>query len=198
MRRIEGSVIQMGHTGRYVNPLDLKVDDIDIGDIAHHLANQCRFSGATYAPYSVAQHAVLVTRFLRDAGESLDTQFVGLMHDASEAYLQDVARPLKEDPYFGKAYRGAENRAEKVVAEAFGYELPFPEIIKVADMILLATERRDLMPYPDESEWAVLDGVVPMEDGIQPWTFRRAKSNFLDEFARTAPEHILEATAVVA
>jgi len=148
-----------------------------IEDIAHALSNQCRFSGHTREFYSVAQHSVLVSRLL--AGTGLETW--GLFHDASEAYLTDVARPLKRDPYFGKAYRGAEARAMRAVLEAFDLPWPEPHEVKAADNVLLATERRDLMSSAP-GRWAVLDGIIPLEDEISPWSPKRSRREFLTRY----------------
>lgn len=180
---VAGSVIQMGATGRYVNPLYLRVEDIEIWDIAQHLGNQCRYSGAVREFFSVGQHAVLCALALEDAGCDVEVVYTALHHDDSEAYLQDVARPLKEDPYFGKAYRGAEQRAEKIIAEALGLIYPYPPEIKAMDTVLLATERRDLMP-DDGREWEILRGVVPLETKITPWSPRRSRQAFLQLDAR--------------
>lgn len=167
-------------TGRYVSPLDLRVEDIDIVDVAHHLAAQSRFSGATRKPYSVAQHSVHVAQLLRN--ESVEVQMAGLLHDAQEYVLQDCVRPLKEDPYFGKAYRGAEARAEKIVAERFNLIYPHPQAIKVADVQMLAAERRDLLP-PD-GDWEVLHGVVAPDLEVVPWGHSRAKKAFLRHYEK--------------
>ena len=167
-KAVEGSVIQMGITGKYVNPLDLKTEDVDVRDIAHHLGNQCRYSGAPSKHYSVAQHAVLCALEAERRGYSPDVVYTILHHDDAEAFLQDVARPLKEDPYFGKAYRGAEQRAERVIAEALSFIYPFPDVVKELDMILLATERRDIMPR-DGLQWKILEGIVPLEKEVVPW-----------------------------
>ena len=133
MSIIEGSMIAT-FSGRYVDPLHLSPDDVNIEDIAHALANQCRFTGHTLEFFSVAQHSVLVMRTL-----PIEHKFWGLLHDASETYLSDVARPLKQDPYFGQAYRGAEGRAMRAIASAFDLPWPEPPEVKVADNVLLAT-----------------------------------------------------------
>lgn len=174
---IDGSVI-LTVSGRYVNPLDLKVEDIVIEDVAHALSNQCRYTGHTRGFYSVAQHSVLVAKRLRKLGESEEVQRVGLLHDATEAYLQDVARPLKVDPYFGKAYRGAEGRAERVVAEAFGLPFPWPPVVKQVDTEILAQERRELMP--PNGRWKILDGVEEPTGAIRCWTPFYAHQRFID------------------
>jgi len=164
------------YTGKYVRPLDLDPSDVDIEDIAHSLSNQSRFSGHTTTFYSVAHHSVLVSRLLEGTGHEM----WGLLHDGAEAYLTDVARPLKTDPYFGKTYRGAEGRAQRAVAEAFSLPWPEPPEVKVADVILLATERRDLMAAP--GRWTVLDGVAPLPGAISPWSPKRSKQMFLARY----------------
>lgn len=171
--RAETSTIAT-YTGAYVDPLDLSPDDIRVEDVAHALANQCRFSGHTAAFYSVAQHSVLVSRVLNGTGHEM----WGLMHDATEAYLVDMARPLKQDPHFGRTYRGAERRAMRAIAESLGLTWPEPPEVKDADNALLATERRDLMSAA-KGRWTVLDGVDPLPERISPWSPKRAKVAFL-------------------
>src|SRR5262245_13325006 len=84
-------------TGKMFYPLDPRVDDIDIHDIAHHLAMKCRFTGACNKFYSVAQHCVIGSRFI---GAQFKLWF--LLHDAPEAYLFDAARPIKRERPFIK------------------------------------------------------------------------------------------------
>ena len=179
--RVQGTTI-CTYTGRYVNPLDLKVEDIDIEDIAHHLSNQCRFSGATAFQYSVAQHSVLVSDVL--GGTSFE--FEGLMHDAQEAYLQDMPRPLKEHPTFGAAYREAEDSAQAVIAEAFGFDLPLPPEVKDADNLLLAIERRDIMP--PGPVWAITEGIELPDWIIAPISETHAEELFLERFTALSRE----------
>lgn len=169
-------------SGLYVNPLDMKAEQVRVEDVAHSLSNQCRFTGHVHTFYSVAEHSVRVVRFLRRQGHPLETLQWGLIHDASEAYLVDIPRPLKVDPYFGKAYRGAEGRAQAVVCEAFGLPHKMPTAVKQADLVLLATERRDLMP--PGGDWAILEGVHILSEEIRPWGPRAAKRRFMHEYNR--------------
>src|SRR4051794_15527189 len=76
-------------------PLDPHSDEIHIEDIAHSLSQQCRFGGHSRSFYSVAQHSCLVSALCK-ANDAL----WGLLHDASEAYLGDIPRPLKSLPEF--------------------------------------------------------------------------------------------------
>ena len=176
---ISGSSILTYPSGLYVNPLDLDPALVRVEDVAHHLSRQARFSGATsgaYA-YSVAQHVCLCA-YLAQAHGGPELQYAALHHDDAEYVLQDLVRPLKEDPYFGKSYRGAEKRAEKVLAEVFGFEYPFPEIVKEIDLQMLALERDNLL-HPN-GEWEILEGVErPTIPELVPWTPNKARANYL-------------------
>src|SRR5579859_1210517 len=104
-------------TGKLVNPLALRVEDVSILDIAHSLAQQCRFTGHTLEFYSTSQHSVGVSR-LCDPADAL----AGLIHDGSEAYLSDIARPVKRSLSLD-SYRLVEHNLEAVIYEAFGLPL---------------------------------------------------------------------------
>lgn len=163
------------YSGLMVDPLDLQPGDVCIEDIAHALANQCRFSGHTSTFYSVAQHAVLVSRvvpppFAWDA----------LHHDDPEYILQDMAKPLKNHPSLGQAYRAAERRIERVIGEVFGVTFPVPPAVKEADILLLVTEARDLMHGTDT--WAYYNDVVPANFTITGWSPKAAEKKFMQRF----------------
>src|SRR6266496_3875421 len=96
-------------SGKWFNVFNPKPEDVDIRDIAHALSNQCRFTGHTKEFYSVAQHSVLVSTFCAPEDAAW-----GLLHDASEAYLSDIASPVKKHPDFGPFYLEAEKRITDV------------------------------------------------------------------------------------
>jgi len=172
------------HSGKFVDPLNLRPEDVDIHDIAWALSQQCRYSGHTEFHYSVAQHSVLVSRLLPRAFK-LD----GLMHDASEAYLQDVARPLKQDPYFGKAYRGAEARVQRVIVEVYGLTWPEPPEVKLMDTRILHPERATLLPNAIVGRWDPTIEATPAVDvRIERWTPERARREFLLRYDRLRRE----------
>lgn len=177
------------YTGRKFYPFTPTAFDIDIRDIAHHLAMECRFAGAVSEFYSVAQHSVLAYRL---CGEPW-----GLLHDAAEAYLKDLPRPVKERAWMLQSdgetfehYRDVERRVQAAVATRFGLTLPMPEVVKAADNVLLVTERRDLMPVT-EREWGVDAHPDPVR--IVPWTWQVAESEFL--FAWGQVEQLLKRSA---
>ncbi|MGD0775965.1 MAG: phosphohydrolase [Candidatus Solibacter sp.] len=120
-------------------PLDPNPEKILVEDIAHALAHQCRFGGHASTFYSVAEHSVHVSK-LCPAEDAL----WGLLHDASEAYLVDLARPLKLLPEFA-AYREAERRLQCAVAVRFGLLPDQPASVTEADDTMLWIEAHSLL-----------------------------------------------------
>jgi hypothetical protein len=153
-------------TGTRFTPLNPSVDSIWIEDISHALSHLCRFNGHTRVFYSVGEHSWRVSRLLEKWGEDADVQFWGLMHDAWEAYAGDWATPLKQSE-IGEGYRLAESKGMRIICQRFQMHETMPEIVKLADAVMLATEARDLMPNKPE-HWGNLV-VRPDEDRIVPW-----------------------------
>jgi hypothetical protein len=160
-------------------PLDPKVSDIRIEDIAHALSNQCRFSGHTREHYSVAEHCVRVSELLEAWDCSREIQLWGLLHDASEAYLVDIPAPLKGQPAFAP-YLEAERRLMLAICERFDLPLDEPAWVRAADGVLLATEARDLMAFRPE-HWSKLTH-ASLKESIVPWNHEAARSYFLMRF----------------
>lgn len=128
-------------TGKFVNAFDLRLEDICIEDVAHHLAMECRFAGACNRRYSVAEHSILVRRFIAQEYKSSEAiQFAGLMHDAFETYGKDIPTPQKS-----KVYKLAEAKGMKVISEVLGFEYPNP-IVETADTILRWLEGDAFLP----------------------------------------------------
>lgn len=161
------------YSGRRFNPTNPYVDAIVIQDIAHPLSMQCRFSGHVRKFYSVAQHSVLVS-YICDSADAL----WGLLHDASEAYLVDVPRPIKRSGKFG-AYIEFENNMQKAICKRFGLPEIEPPSVKKADTILLATEARDLMS-PLHPDWRQPCDPLPFK--IEPLSQQDAKNLFMKRF----------------
>ncbi len=170
------------HSGRMVDPLNFQDDDVRVDDICWALSLQCRFSGHVEDHYSVGQHSVICSDMV-DGNDQ--TRFDALMHDASEAYLQDVARPLKEDVYFGQAYRGAEARVQRTISQVLGLTWPIPVAVKETDMRMCVTERRDLMPFHVPGSWDPdWEALAPYDIVIKAWTPRRTRREFMLRFDR--------------
>ena len=79
------------------DPTRAKASDIEIGDIAHALSLLCRANGHFIHFYSVGQHSLNCLKEAKMRGYSKRVQLGCLLHDASEAYLSDITRPVK--PY---------------------------------------------------------------------------------------------------
>ena len=170
-------------SGRWVNPFDPDPEQLDPGDIARALANQCRFGGHSHAFYSVAQHSVIVSRLVEERGGDAEDVFAALMHDASEAYLGDMPHPLKHRSPLGAAFKQAEQHLEDAIRARFGIRADVPEI-KRADRALLATERR---AFSAESwHWPELEGVEPLDLELEAWSPDRAAEEFGARFAELA------------
>lgn len=188
MRERLGGYIQVA-SGRQFWPLDPRAEEVDIGDIAQALSNICRFTGHVRRFYSVAQHCVLVSQHVeadaRENGWAVSYLAMwGLLHDAAEAYVCDIARPVKHLPALAP-YREAEDRVMRSVCEAFNLNPSEPAIVKHHDRRALRTEQRDLMPPPCPGE--ARDDVLPWVAPIEPWSPTMARSKFLDRFEALAP-----------
>lgn len=176
-------------SGRRFNPLDPDPAEVDIGDIARALSNQCRFGGNCRVFYSVANHSCLVSDLVAERGGDVEAQLWALLHDASEAYLVDLPHPLKHRSELGRLYAVVEERLQAAICERFRLPPEPPALLKPLDRALLATERRAVAT--EAWEWPELDGVEPLDLEIEPWLPDRAHDEFLARFelldaARTA------------
>jgi len=170
-------------SGRWVNPFDPDPEQIDPGDIARALANQCRFGGHSRTFYSVAQHSVIVSELGEQRGGDVEDVFAALMHDAGEAYLGDMPHPLKHRSSLGAAFKAAEEHLERAIRDRFGIKADVPEI-KRADRALLATERRAFSA--EDWHWPELDGVEPLELELTALTPDEAAEAFARRYAELA------------
>ena len=160
------------HSGRQFWPLDPRPEEIDIEDIAHALSNLCRYAGHTRQFYSVAQHSVLVAGALPQP-----LRMWGLLHDATEAYLVDIPRPIKKYLY---GYKDIEDHLMSVIAEKFNLGgISIPQAVKEVDDAILADERAQLMQ--DKSlPWKLVR--PPLGIHIIPWEPKVAFNAFLNFF----------------
>lgn len=160
-----------------------KVEHIDPDDIAHALSHLCRYGGHTRTFYSVAQHSVLVARWLSDTGFGRETALHGLLHDAAEAYCQDVVRPLKK--LLGLAYLDIERAISATIREAFGLDNDVPRIVESADERILADEREALMWTTPGLDWGPM--AEPLGIDIVAWSPEEARHQFTMLLRELAP-----------
>lgn len=143
-------------SGITIDPATPRIEDINLEDIAYGLAKEERFSGNTFVPYSVAQHSVHVTDLLssphfhsvlKPTSEGLIR--AALLHDAAEAYLGDIVKPLKN---LLPDYMELEGVWTEVIAKRFGlFEFQFDDHrLKQADDILFQCEAFTLTAAPEK------------------------------------------------
>lgn len=162
--------------GKYFEFLLPGNHEFTVTEIAHALSHICRFTGHVREFYSVAQHSYLASCIVPK-----EHALSALMHDASEAYLGDVSSPLKS---MMPDYKALELEVEAALFAKLGLPFPMHPCIKQADLRLLMTERRDLLP-PDRvvvennAFWA---NVVPLPFIIHPVTPEKSKRLFLDRY----------------
>ena len=161
------------HSGKSFYPFDPTPAALDLGDIAHALAQKCRWNAHTSRFYSVAQHSVLVSRYTIAPADRL----WGLLHDAREAYLPDVPSPIKR---FCPELVEAENRILHAVAVAFYLPPMIPATVHAADMVVRSAEARDLMGL--DATQAPWNEYPPFGDGIVALPPDAAERLFWSEF----------------
>lgn len=154
-------------TGHYVNVFDPDPATICIEDIAHALSHQCRFGGHLPQFYSVAQHSIFCADLASD-----DHKLAALMHDASEAYLLDIPRPVKLKL---SNYKEIEDGLMKLIAAKYGFEYPFHANIKEVDEKMLRIEWNTLM--------------LEKPGGFEVYNSQKAKLFFMKKFEKLKMEN---------
>lgn len=157
-------------------PGDPRSEDVLIDDIAHSLGMLCRYGGHCRRFYSVAEHCILVSYMV-----PREHALSGLLHDATEAYLVDLPRPVK---MMLPEYRVIEERNWKAIARKFHIPEVQPVGVKDADMAICLAEQRALMtpePAPWASEAWAANGKLPSVE-INCYSPQVAASRFLDRF----------------
>lgn len=165
-------------SGRMFYPFDPRPDEIHIEDIAAGLSRQCRFGGQLRAGvefYSIAEHCVLLARHFRARGNRELAKWA-LMHDAAEAYLNELVRPIKRAI---PAYSDIEARIMREICGKFGLPFEEPQEVKDADRRILTDERLNVMAEPP-APWAT-DG-EPLVAIILCYPPRMARAAFLHQF----------------
>jgi len=142
-------------TGGRFYPLDPKPEEVNLVDVAHHLATTNRFNGALETPVNVADHSLNVHALVKyRVYPEMDPalELAALFHDSEEAYFPDVSRPLKSDLYVFVEREGIEmyEPLRRVMLECRKsifdrFDIPWPnkeerDRIKAADDDMLVNE----------------------------------------------------------
>lgn len=174
------------YTGRKMYPLDPRPEDFNCRDIAHSLAFQCRFGGHVRNFYSIAEHCILLSYTV-----SPENALWALLHDATEAFVVDVPRPVKR---MLTNYKEIEDNITKVMVEVYSLAPDMPEEVRDADYRILLTERNRLMHT--YHEWSgEKEGFTPLEllFPIQCWEPHVAELWYLDRLEQlTDPQWSLD------
>ncbi len=172
----------------------LKHADVHIADIAHHLAQINRYTGACRRPYSVAEHSLLVVDLLEHQGcHSPSVLMAALLHDAHEAYTTDLSSPMKQ--LVGPAWDAQEKRIQRHVLARYAVLVASTQarpLIHWADLTALTTERAQLLPpghaFEAEATHPAVDWVdLASRDGFAWTDWRQAFQDKFDalDYART-------------
>lgn len=161
-------------SGTRLNPLLMRPEDVRLDDIARGLSLSCRFGGHIREFYSVAQHCVIMSQ---QCPRELALEC--LMHDAAEAYLSDIPRPVKHQI---AGWDKIEARVEMVIRR--GLHMPgdhHPEAVREWDDRMLVTEARDLgKSWWNTDKWGSIE---PLDIRIEGWDWRFAEQQFLQRYA---------------
>lgn len=165
--------------GGIICPEDPDPLHIYIEDIAHALAQQPRFGGHLRQKLSVAQHCVLVSQY------SLPKDALwGLLHDASEAYIADICRPVKKGLI---GYKEAEDKLMAAVCERFALDPKMPDSVKYADDLLICIESNQFLAPLRMEIWKTWPHDPTRYDKIEgPWGWEEAERRFLARFKELA------------
>jgi len=135
------------YTGQKFNLLNPTPSTVNIVDIAHSLSNICRFNGHSSKMYSVSQHSLTVAMAMKKDGFSDKEALVGLMHDAHEAYIGDMMRPVKWAlmDLFGFDINKFENPIKEAISIRFNVDIiAISDEVKKYDDAVLRTEVNSL------------------------------------------------------
>lgn len=158
-------------SGQAFWPLDPRADEIELIDIAHSLSMQCRYAGHCRHFYSVAEHSVLIARAMPND----DLARIALLHDATEAYMVDLPRPVKNHM---RDYKAAEIRLWRIIAERFNLPICGSPVVDAADNRILLDEMSQLMAKPPKP-WDIPGTPEPLGVTIMGWSPASAKTEFL-------------------
>lgn len=171
MKNVSGPSIILSDES-YFNFLEPEKCSFSLRVIAHALSNICRFGGHCPQYYSVAQHSVYVSQLVPS-----EYAFQGLMHDSAEAFVGDVCKPLKD---LLPDFKIVEDNVERALFELYSLSLPLDPSIKEADIVMLATEQKQL--FGNEDTWGYCGGRQPADLTITYMSPEQAEEFFVNRY----------------
>lgn len=206
-RDVYGQPVDDGRVGTWVQtasghklwPLDPRPGDIHLIDVARGLANECRFGRQMKRRgqwYSVAEHCVLVARYVAERFPGCGWEREALLHDGDEAYgFGDIPRPLKHDPRIKPLVQPIEERWQAAIFSRFGVVSTAESraAIKEIDNLIILDEIPALMRSPEMYSIRYASTIPRLGASIACWSPPLAEVAFLVEFALLFPEHAAEA-----
>lgn len=174
----KSSWLQTASGGR-VSVLDPLEREINLPDIASSISKQCRFNGHCNDFYSVAQHCVLGAKFaLKHFDETIAREF--LLHDATEAYMGDLIRPVKVMiPQFADIEKGF----WRAISSRFDVPYEHTSETQLLDNIMVTWEKRDLLP--NSEAWPRLPDITIYNlPTIKGWGWRKSEREYLKLYER--------------
>jgi hypothetical protein len=171
-------------TGKRFFPEDPRVEDVDIEDIANGLALDCRYGGQGRPDryYSVAEHSVhMATYAYYQLSWPVLACLAVLLHDAAEAYINDLPRSVKRA--IGSPYKDLEAAVDTVIFQKFGVAKVFEARkvqIKGLDCRIVPLEKAAIMNIDQPWAYDVFDALPNTE--IQCWSPEQAKHHFMSMF----------------
>jgi 5'-deoxynucleotidase YfbR-like HD superfamily hydrolase len=143
--------LKQTYSGKAIDVLNLNPNDICIEDIAHALSLTNRYGGHTPIPYTVGMHSILCSGAIRNRDYALEA----LMHDAAEAYIGDMTRPIKmlDQANF---FRELEDKIYNMVANKYGFSSPMSSEVNEIDKVMLYVEADLFFPVEDRPfDWQI-------------------------------------------
>lgn len=174
-------------SGTYFDYRNPKIEQIEIFDIIKALSNICRFGGQIDF-YSVAEHSIHCAILAEKKGYEKEVVYAALMHDAQEAYIGDMPKPLKR---MLPAYQMLEANISNVLCKALNISTDYAAIIKVLDNQILKAEKLHFFPN-DDCTWFGFNDIENVDIDFRCWTPKEAFDCFFAVFYSLVPNDKIE------